>query len=63
LGFSLADRVWTCLLTESLMALVVAVVAAVAVAAAVWAWEVERPQMLACAERSPRRDAHQCSPH
>jgi len=31
------------------MALVVAVVGAVAVAAAVWAWEVERPQMLTCA--------------
>jgi hypothetical protein len=31
------------------MAPVVAVVAAVAEAVAVWAWEVERPQMLACA--------------
>jgi hypothetical protein len=46
---SLADRVWTCFSYRELMALVVAVVAAVAVAAAVWAWEVERPQMLACA--------------
>jgi hypothetical protein len=46
---SLADRVWTCFSYRQLMAPVVAVVAAVAEAAAVWAWEVERPQMLACA--------------
>jgi hypothetical protein len=46
---SLADRVWTCFAYRELMAPVVAVVAAVAEAAAVWAWEVERPQMLACA--------------
>jgi hypothetical protein len=49
---SLADKVWTCFSYRELMALVVAVVAvvaAVAVAAVVWAWEVERPQMLACA--------------
>jgi hypothetical protein len=46
---SLADRGLDLFSYRGLMALVVAVVAAVAVAAAVWAWEVERPQMLACA--------------